>query len=151
MWFLLFIKQLPVMAMSEIKEVIPPRMKRPHDDRTHDLHGRHRPPRRDGSGALMQGVLGAFHELDSAVHAIEDLKKERFGDITVFTPTPRHEFEHVMEHAPSKVRMFTLDLRSGRRDVRLLDSGLDLGLLAARRRRQADRDAGCRSRFSGSR
>ena len=56
----------------------------------------------------MQGVLGAFREIDSAVEAIEDLKKERFGDITVFTPTPRHEFEHVMAHGPSKVRIFTL-------------------------------------------
>src|ERR1051325_703563 len=56
----------------------------------------------------MQGVLGAFHEIDSAVEAIEDLKKERFGDITVFTPTPRHEFEHVMAHGPSKVRIYTL-------------------------------------------
>ncbi|HEY6828133.1 MAG TPA: DUF3341 domain-containing protein [Gemmatimonadaceae bacterium] len=56
----------------------------------------------------MQGVIGAFHEIDSAVHAIEALKKERFGDITVFTPTPRHEFEHAMEHGPSKVRIFTL-------------------------------------------
>ena len=56
----------------------------------------------------MQGVLGAFHEIDSAVHAIEELKHERVGDITVFTPTPRHEFEHVMAHAPSKVRVFTL-------------------------------------------
>ena len=41
----------------------------------------------------MQGVLGAFHELDAAVHAIEDLKKKKFGDIVVYTPTPRHEFE----------------------------------------------------------
>jgi len=56
----------------------------------------------------MQGVLGAFHEIDSAVHAIEDLKDQRFGDITVFTPTPRHEFEHVMKHPPSKVRLVTL-------------------------------------------
>ena len=56
----------------------------------------------------MQGVLGAFREIDSAVEAIEDLKKERFGDITVFMPTPRHEFEHAMEHGPSKVRIFTL-------------------------------------------
>jgi hypothetical protein len=56
----------------------------------------------------MQGVLGAFHEIDSAVHAIEDLKEQRFGDITVFTPTPRHEFEHVMKHPPSKVRLVTL-------------------------------------------
>jgi molybdopterin-containing oxidoreductase family membrane subunit len=31
MWFLLFIKQLPVMAMSEIKEVLVPRMKHPYD------------------------------------------------------------------------------------------------------------------------
>ena len=56
----------------------------------------------------MQGVLGAFHELDAAVSAIEDLKKEKFGDITVFTPTPRHELEHAMEHGPSRVRLFTL-------------------------------------------
>jgi len=56
----------------------------------------------------MQGVLGAFRELDSAVHAIEALKKERFGDITVYTPTPRHEFEDAMGHGPSKVRIFTL-------------------------------------------
>jgi len=27
MWFLLFIKQLPVMAISEIKEVVPPAMR----------------------------------------------------------------------------------------------------------------------------
>ncbi len=56
----------------------------------------------------MQGVLGAFRELDSAVHAVEDLKKQRVGDITVFTPTPRHEFEHALEHGPSKVRVFAL-------------------------------------------
>ena len=56
----------------------------------------------------MQGVLGAFHEIDSTVHAIEELKKERFDDITVFTPTPRHELEHVMAHPPSKVRVYTL-------------------------------------------
>jgi molybdopterin-containing oxidoreductase family membrane subunit len=36
MWFLLFIKQLPVMAMSEIKEVVPPRLAHPYDI-SHDL------------------------------------------------------------------------------------------------------------------
>ncbi len=56
----------------------------------------------------MQGVLGAFHELDSAVEAIEELKQNKVGDITVYTPTPRHEFEHVMKHPPSRVRVFTL-------------------------------------------
>jgi molybdopterin-containing oxidoreductase family membrane subunit len=36
MWFLLFIKQLPVMAIAELKEVIPPRMK--HTFGTHSHH-----------------------------------------------------------------------------------------------------------------
>ena len=56
----------------------------------------------------MQGVLGAFYELDAAVHAVEELKKERIGDITVYTPTPRHEFDHALQHGPSGVRLFTL-------------------------------------------
>ena len=56
----------------------------------------------------MQGVLGAFHELDAAVEAIDDLKKQRFQEITVFTPTPRHEFEEVLDRGPSLVRRFTL-------------------------------------------
>ena len=37
MWFLLFIKQLPVMAISEIKEIVPPRMRLAHASRRHDL------------------------------------------------------------------------------------------------------------------
>ena len=56
----------------------------------------------------MQGVLAAFSEIDSAVEAIQDLRKQNFSDITVFTPTPRHEFEEVMAHGPSSVRRFTL-------------------------------------------
>ena len=56
----------------------------------------------------MRGVLGAFRELDSAVSAIEALKKNRLGEIRVFTPTPRHELEHAIEAPPSPVRKFTL-------------------------------------------
>ena len=37
MWFLLFIRQLPVMAMTEIKEVIPPRMRLAFAGLEHDL------------------------------------------------------------------------------------------------------------------
>jgi Ni/Fe-hydrogenase subunit HybB-like protein len=39
MWFLLFIKQLPAMALAEIKEIIPPKMREPEDpaEREHDL------------------------------------------------------------------------------------------------------------------
>jgi hypothetical protein len=32
MWFLLFIKQLPVMAIAELKEVVPPRMRHAHPE-----------------------------------------------------------------------------------------------------------------------
>ena len=57
----------------------------------------------------MQGVLGAFHELDAAVSAIEALKKDRLGAIRVFTPTPRHELEEAIATGrPSPVRRFTL-------------------------------------------
>ena len=56
----------------------------------------------------MQGVIGAFRELDSAVHAIEELKKQNFRDISVFSPTPRHELEEAVAAGPSKVRRFTL-------------------------------------------
>lgn len=46
----------------------------------------------------------AFHELDAAVHAIEELKKKRLGEVTVYTPTPRHEIEHAINAGPSPVR-----------------------------------------------
>ena len=56
----------------------------------------------------MQGVLAAFRELDAAVHAIEELRNERLGDLTIYTPTPRHEFEDALGHPSSGVRKFTL-------------------------------------------
>ena len=56
----------------------------------------------------MQGVIAAFPELDSAVHAIEDLRKQNFRDISVFSPTPRHELEEAIASPPSNVRRFTL-------------------------------------------
>ena len=30
MWFLLFIKQLPVLAIAEVKEIVPPQMRHAH-------------------------------------------------------------------------------------------------------------------------
>ena len=56
----------------------------------------------------MQGVLASFHEIDSAVHAIEDLNRARIGEMVVFTPTPRHEFEEVLNRPKSAVRKITL-------------------------------------------
>jgi hypothetical protein len=56
----------------------------------------------------MRGILGVFRELDAVVDAIEALKRQRVGDITVYTPTPRHEIEHAVHTGPSRVRVFTL-------------------------------------------
>ena len=56
----------------------------------------------------MRGVVANFRELDSTVEAIEALKAEKFRDISVFSPTPRHELEHAMHAPPSVVRRFTL-------------------------------------------
>jgi hypothetical protein len=56
----------------------------------------------------MAGVLASFRELDAAVAAIGELRRQRFTEITVYTPTPRHEFEHALEAPPSPVRRFTL-------------------------------------------
>ncbi|MBA3657317.1 MAG: hypothetical protein H0W69_08190 [Gemmatimonadaceae bacterium] len=40
MWFLLFIKQLPVIAISEVKEIIQPKLRRAHAHGI-DVSGRH--------------------------------------------------------------------------------------------------------------
>src|SRR5213593_273599 len=56
----------------------------------------------------MPGIIGVFAEIDAAVDAIEELRRNRFNDLTVYTPTPRHEFEHALEPPPSRVRIFTL-------------------------------------------
>lgn len=56
----------------------------------------------------MPGIVGAFSELDCTVQAIGELRRNRFNDLTVFTPTPRHELDHAMEAPPSRVRIFTL-------------------------------------------
>jgi molybdopterin-containing oxidoreductase family membrane subunit len=35
MWFLLFIKQLPVLALAEIKEIVPPKLRHAHAGAAH--------------------------------------------------------------------------------------------------------------------
>ena len=56
----------------------------------------------------MRGVLGAFRELDAAVLAIQELKRQRVGEVRVYSPTPRHELDEVIAAGPSPVRRFTL-------------------------------------------
>ena len=56
----------------------------------------------------MQGVVGVFDDARVAVSAIGDLKRRRFGDMTVFMPAPDHEVEDAIDSGPSIVRRFTL-------------------------------------------
>ena len=56
----------------------------------------------------MAGVIAAFQHIDSAVHAIEELKRHNYGEVTVYSPTPRHELEEAIAAPTSKVRLFTL-------------------------------------------
>ncbi len=56
----------------------------------------------------MRGVLGVFPHLDALVDAATALRHERLGDVTIYTPTPRHEIEDVLGHPVSHGRRFTL-------------------------------------------
>jgi hypothetical protein len=56
----------------------------------------------------MAGVVAVFAHLDSTVHAVEELKRGRYGEVTVYSPTPRHELEDAVSAPNSKVRLFTL-------------------------------------------
>ena len=56
----------------------------------------------------MPGIIGAFEHIDSAVDAIGELRRNKYNELTVYSPTPRHELEHAIEAPPSKVRLFTL-------------------------------------------
>jgi ActD protein len=56
----------------------------------------------------MAGVLGVFNAVDAVVEAIEDVKRQRVGDIEVFMPTLNHEIEEAVDAGESPVRRFTL-------------------------------------------
>ncbi|HEX5725458.1 MAG TPA: DUF3341 domain-containing protein [Longimicrobiaceae bacterium] len=56
---------------------------------------------------LRTGVLGVFAYLDTATDAIRRLKHAGY-EVTVYSPTPRHELEEALEVPESPVRIFTL-------------------------------------------
>jgi hypothetical protein len=54
------------------------------------------------------GVLGVFAHLDTTTEAIRRLRAEGYTDLTVYSPTPRHEIEEALESPESPVRIWTL-------------------------------------------
>lgn len=55
-------------------------------------------------------VLGVFAHVDTTVRALEELRAKGYHDLTVYTPTPVHQIEEVLERDRplSRVRLFTL-------------------------------------------
>jgi hypothetical protein len=54
------------------------------------------------------GVVGVFGTLDGAVLTLRELKSKGYANLTVYSPTPQHELEDVLDEGVSPVRMFTL-------------------------------------------
>jgi len=57
-----------------------------------------------------QGILASFDYLDSAVEAIEALRKAGFKkkSIQAYAPVPEHDLEHAMGYGQSPVRVYAL-------------------------------------------
>jgi hypothetical protein len=55
-----------------------------------------------------RGLLAGYDFLDSAVDAIEGLKKAGFKEITAYVPYPEHHIEAALGYGQSPVRVFTL-------------------------------------------
>lgn len=62
------------------------------------------PPRMDPR----TGVVGVFGSIDGALLALKELKSKGYANITVYSPTPHHELEEVLDEGISPVRLFTL-------------------------------------------
>ena len=54
------------------------------------------------------GVLGIFSDLDATLRSARALQQEGFADLTIYSPTARHEIFAVMESGVSPVRLWTL-------------------------------------------
>ena len=54
------------------------------------------------------GVLGVFAHLDTTPDAIRRLREAGYEQLTVYSPTLRHEIEEALESPESPVRIFTL-------------------------------------------
>jgi hypothetical protein len=54
------------------------------------------------------GVVGVFGSLDDALLALRELKSKGYANLTVYSPTPQHELDDVLEPGISPVRVFTL-------------------------------------------
>lgn len=60
-------------------------------------------------GEIVPPIKAVFRHLDSCINAVHALKSAGFHDMSVTSPTPRHDLEELIYHGePSPVRWFTL-------------------------------------------
>ena len=56
----------------------------------------------------MRGLVARFRELDAMIDAAKELRRAGVTELTLYSPTPRHELEDALGHPKSNVRLFTL-------------------------------------------
>ena len=56
----------------------------------------------------MRGLVARYRELDAMLDAAKELRRARLGELTLYSPTPRHEIEDALGNPQSAVRLFTL-------------------------------------------
>lgn len=56
----------------------------------------------------VRGLLASYEYLDSAVDAIEKLRKAGFENLKAYSSYPEHHLEHALGYDQSPVRVFTL-------------------------------------------
>lgn len=54
------------------------------------------------------GALGIFSDLDTTVRAAQELRRQGFHHLVVYSPVPRHELLEMLENTTSSVRLWTL-------------------------------------------
>lgn len=58
--------------------------------------------------ATATGILGVFSDLDATLRSVRALQKEGFVELTIYSPTTRHEIAAATETGASPVRLWTL-------------------------------------------
>ena len=117
MWFLLFLRFLPGLSIAEIKEVLPPPMRNHHDVAEHDAHDEAQMVEELPTGykecerpmsKLAHGRPGRLRATWTPPPTPSGGCARRGSQLTVYSPTPRHELEEALETQESPVRIFTL-------------------------------------------
>lgn len=108
LWFLLFIKFLPLVSLAEVKEQLlhsetADSETSPTGSATRDSAQPHIQTTGQGTGAV-----GIFGRLETVVTAIRALHRDGQRQLSVISPFPSHAIQDALGTHPSPVRYFTL-------------------------------------------